>query len=60
LIGSEVAFPCHRAKVSTCIVDPPEVCDPDPISLDASYPVRRKSLQQTTDATLTTMAKELA
>jgi hypothetical protein len=38
-IGSEVVFPYHRAKVSTCIVDPPEVCDPDPISLDASMSV---------------------
>jgi hypothetical protein len=39
LIGSEVAFPCHRAKVSTCIVDPHEVCDSDPITLDASMSV---------------------
>jgi hypothetical protein len=38
-IGSEVVFPCHRAKIHACMISPPEVHQPDPISYDGSMSV---------------------
>jgi hypothetical protein len=38
-IGSEVVFPCHRAKIYDCMISPPEVRQPDPISYDGSMSV---------------------
>jgi hypothetical protein len=38
-VGSEVVFPYHRAKISVCMISPPEVRQPDPISFDGSMSV---------------------
>jgi hypothetical protein len=39
LDGSNVVFPCHRAKIQSCIISPPEVRDSDLLSCDASMSV---------------------